>query len=69
MVVRAPCPGKPPSPQALDLAGDISIFDAEGNSRPFRSLYEGPRAIGDQQLIIFVRHFFSGVRSAMRARA
>jgi hypothetical protein len=55
-------PGQTPSQQALDLAGDISIFDAEGNSRPFRSLYEGPRAIGEQQLIIFVRHFFCGVR-------
>jgi hypothetical protein len=55
-----PSPGKTPSQQALDLAGDLSIFDAEGNSRPFRSLYEGPRAIGEQQLIIFVRHFFCG---------
>jgi hypothetical protein len=56
-----PSPARTPSQQALELAGDISIFDAEGNSRPFRSLYEGPRAIGEQQLVIFVRHFFCGV--------
>jgi hypothetical protein len=55
-------PAKTPSQQGLDRAGDVSIFDAEGNSRPFRSLYEGPRAIGEQQLIVFVRHFFCAVR-------
>jgi hypothetical protein len=62
-------PGKAPSQEALDRAGDVSIFDAEGNSRPFRSLYEGPRAIGEQQLIIFVRHFFCGVSPSHRATA
>jgi hypothetical protein len=54
-------PGKLPSDEELEKAGNVSIFDAEGNSRPFKSLYSGSQAIGEQQLVIFVRHFFCGV--------
>jgi hypothetical protein len=45
----------------FEEVGNVPIFDAEGNSRPFKSLYTGNQAIGEQQLIIFVRHFFCGV--------
>jgi len=52
-----------PSRETLAEAGKIPIYDADGSSRPFSSLYEGDLAIGEQQLIIFVRHFFCGVRN------
>jgi len=51
-----------PSRDTLAEAGKLPIYDADGSSRPFSSLYEGELAIGEQQLIIFVRHFFCGVR-------
>lgn len=52
-----------PDAKALELAGDIPIFDSEGNSRPFKSIYSGDLAIGKQQMVLFVRHFFCGVSS------
>jgi hypothetical protein len=51
-----------PDATMLEEAGEIPIYDSEGNSRPFKSLYSGDEAIGEQQLVIFVRHFFCGVR-------
>lgn len=50
-----------PSRRILAEAGKVPIYDADGSSRPFSTLYEGELAIGEQQLIIFVRHFFCGV--------
>jgi hypothetical protein len=54
-------PGKLPSQKTLDLAGEVQIFDDNGDSRTFKSLYDGPDAIGEQQLIIFIRHWFCTV--------
>lgn len=50
-----------PDSAKLEEAGSIPIYDSGGNSRPFASLYSGDDAIGEQQLVIFVRHFFCGV--------
>jgi hypothetical protein len=55
-------PSKLPPQEILETAANIAIFDGDGNSRPFKSLYSGSQAIGEQQMIIFVRHFFCGVR-------
>jgi hypothetical protein len=63
----SPSPSQPPTQEALDSAGAIPIFDEDGNSRLFSSIYDGPNAIGDQQLIIFVRHFFCGVSCRRRS--
>lgn len=52
-----------PDANAIDSAGNIPIFDSEGNSRPFKSIYSGDSAIGEQQMVLFVRHFFCGVSS------
>lgn len=52
-----------PDANAMEAAGDIPIFDSAGNSRPFRSIYSGDLAIGKQQMVLFVRHFFCGVSS------
>jgi hypothetical protein len=57
-------PSALPDQEVLDAAAEIPIFDERGNSRLFSSIYEGPQAIGEQQLIIFVRHFYCGVRSS-----
>jgi hypothetical protein len=65
----SPSPSQLPTQEALDSVGAIPIFDEDGNSRPFSSIYDGPNAIGDQQLIIFVRHFFCGVSSATSSRS
>jgi hypothetical protein len=54
-----------PTEEILDEAGDIPIYDSLGNVKPFKSLYSGDTAIGEQQLVIFVRHFFCGVSSAI----
>lgn len=50
-----------PTPDMLEDAGEVPIYDSQGISRTFKSLYSGNDAMGDQQLIIFVRHFFCGV--------
>jgi hypothetical protein len=59
--VELESPSKLCTEKEFEEAGNIPIFDAEGNSRPFKSLYTGNQAIGEQQMIIFVRHFFCGV--------
>lgn len=50
----------------LEAAGDLPIIDENCESIPFRSLWTPPTAIADQQLILFVRHFFCGVRRGLR---
>jgi hypothetical protein len=50
-----------PDDSILGQAGRIPIFDSDGKGRPFSSIYSGDTAIGEQQMIIFVRHFFCGV--------
>lgn len=50
-----------PSRETLAKAGDIPIFDAQGNVRPFKSIYSGDDVIGERQLVLFVRHFYCGV--------
>ena len=47
--------------QTLKEAGELLITDEYGKSIPFKQLYEGK---GGQQLIVFIRHFFCGVRWA-----
>jgi hypothetical protein len=53
-----------PDAASMEAAGEIPIFDSEGNSRPFKSIYSGDLAIGEQQMVLFVRHFFCGVSLA-----
>jgi hypothetical protein len=50
-----------PGDSMLAAAGKIPIFDSDGKGRPFSSIYSGDTAIGEQQMVIFVRHFFCGV--------
>lgn len=50
-----------PSAKALKTAGEVQIQDEHGNSLPFKSLYEGSKP-GERQLVVWVRHFFCGVR-------
>ncbi|TID19723.1 hypothetical protein E2P81_ATG06890 [Venturia nashicola] len=53
-----------PDAKAIESAGEIPIFDSEGNSQPFKSIYSGDLAIGEQQMVLFVRHFFCGACQA-----
>jgi len=50
-----------PAAAMLAKAGEIPILSANGLSRPFKSLWEGPQHIGQRQLIIFIRHFYCAV--------
>lgn len=50
-----------PDDNLLAQAGKIPIFDSDGKGRPFSSIYSGDTALGEQQMVIFVRHFFCGV--------
>lgn len=50
-----------PDRGTLAAAGEVSIYDQMGNKRAFRTLFTGLDAIGDRQLVIFVRHFYCGV--------
>jgi hypothetical protein len=53
-----------PDEDMLQAAAELPILDEKGNVRSFKSLYSGSLAIGRQNLIIFVRHFFCGVRGS-----
>lgn len=45
--------------KTLREAGELKLKDEKGKELPFKSLYEGQSG---RQLIIFIRHFFCGVR-------
>ncbi|KAI9841411.1 MAG: hypothetical protein M1838_003592 [Thelocarpon superellum] len=49
-------------PAAADVgkAEDLIVLDAEGNSHPFKSLYNGPD-VASRVLVVFIRHFFCGM--------
>ncbi|TKA63290.1 hypothetical protein B0A49_11103 [Cryomyces minteri] len=49
-----------PTASTLAQAGDVPIFDANGQSRPFKSIYSGDTVIGERQLVLFIRHFYCG---------
>lgn len=48
-----------PTAKDFERVGDLLVLDAEGESRPFKSLFDAPQ-IAPRQLIIFIRHFFCG---------
>jgi len=54
----------PPPADKWHQAAELPILDSDGNMRPFKSLFSGPDAIGDRQLVVFVRHFFCGACQA-----
>lgn len=47
-----------PRPDQLEKAANMPVYDADGVSRTFKSLYTGSEHIGQRQLIIFIRHFY-----------
>ena len=49
-----------PTQADLDKCADLLVLDAQGTSRPFKTLHTG-EGVAPRQLIIFVRHFFCGV--------
>lgn len=48
----------PPGINLLNKVYDIPIYDAQGSSRSFGTLFDPEYATHERQLIIFVRHFF-----------
>ncbi|KAF2206549.1 hypothetical protein CERZMDRAFT_26729, partial [Cercospora zeae-maydis SCOH1-5] len=53
-----------PDRATLAAVHNIPIFNAEGKSMPFGSLYDPATATHQRQLIIFVRHFYCGACQA-----
>ena len=53
-----------PDAQTLKEAGELWIYDESGAHIQFKQLYENKK--GTQQLIVFIRHFFCGVRLPIR---
>jgi hypothetical protein len=56
---EAPTTNDLPTAEVLAKLNDISVFDGEGKSHSFRSVYAADDDI-DHNLIIIVRHFFCG---------
>jgi hypothetical protein len=52
-----------PTEKDLKKVEDLLVLDAQGQSRPFKELYQAP-LVAPRQLIIFIRHFFCGVSCA-----
>ena len=48
-----------PNAQTLEEAGELKIKDEYGKEIQFKNLYANKQ--GQQNLIIFIRHFFCGV--------
>lgn len=48
-----------PTEKELKKVEDLLVLDAQGQSRPFKELYQAP-LVAPRQLIIFIRHFFCG---------
>lgn len=55
-----------PSAKALKAAGEVQIQDEDGQKFAFKELYQTE---GERTLIIFVRHFFCGVRPPSNLKA
>lgn len=53
-----------PDRATLAAVQNIPIYDAEGNSHAFGSLYGPATATHQRQLVIFVRHFYCGACQA-----
>lgn len=51
-----------PDIATLAKAGELPILSANGLSSPFKSLWQGQEHIGQRQLVVFIRHFYCGVR-------
>lgn len=51
-----------PSPETLKKIEDFLVLDRHGKSHAFKTLYSGTN-VARRVLVIFIRHFFCGVRS------
>ncbi len=55
-----------PSRETLTKIEDFPILDQDGKAIPFKNLYTGPN-VARRILVIFIRHFFCGVRDSRGA--
>jgi hypothetical protein len=54
-----------PSRELLKEIEDYQVFDADGRARSFKSVYTGPN-VPRRVLVIFIRHFYCGVRTLIQ---
>jgi hypothetical protein len=57
-----------PTQATLKKIENLPILDKDGKSIPFKNLYTGP-GVTRRVLIIFIRHFFCGVRFSLSRRS
>jgi hypothetical protein len=50
-----------PTPETCRKIEDYQVLDREGKKHSFKSVYDGPSS-ADRVVVIFIRHFFCGVR-------
>ncbi len=50
-----------PSKSTLEKTADLLVFDVDGKTVPFKSLYWSDARESTKVMIIFIRHFFCGV--------
>jgi hypothetical protein len=50
-----------PSKSTLEKSADLPVFDVDGKTVPFKSLYWSDGNESQKVMIIFIRHFFCGV--------
>jgi hypothetical protein len=50
-----------PSKSMLEKTADLPVFDVDGKTVPFKSLYWSEVGENKRVMIIFIRHFFCGV--------
>jgi hypothetical protein len=57
-----------PSKSTLEKIADLPVFDVDGKSLPFKSLYWPEAKDKKKVMIIFIRHFFCGVSIVLLPR-
>jgi len=55
-----------PSQEVLRRVEDMNLLDQDGKTIPFKHLYSGPN-VARRVMIIFIRHFFCGVRKNLKS--
>lgn len=56
---------KPPTKEELEKVADLTVLDANNKSHTFKSLYADNENGKRRVLMIFIRHFFCGVRTSL----
>lgn len=51
-----------PTAKEMAKAGEVEIFDKDSKPRKLSSFFEAKDGVPQKYLVVFIRHFFCGVR-------